>query len=304
MTLRLDGGPAANHRVPVTDLLTVAGELQKALRNVAAVLVHQPSGQGGRKLLGIEAATELEFVATPRKGSFEVDLELAPAPPTLAPDQFPRIGDEALEALVDGISDLRDDEETLPSGFDRGVLRNLATAGRVFSKGYTGVELQLNGAARPRTANLNGERVGVIKRLIRKPLRAQASVEGVLQMVDLAARPLECRIDRPYLPSVTCFIANECEEQVRAAHGRRVRVEGEGEFAPESREPKRMQVSRLVVLPELPGIDAEEFRRSHTWRELAAEQGAQPILDARALATDVFDSDDEFDAFLASLRAD
>ncbi len=305
VTLALDGGPAAEHRVAVTDLLTVAGGVQTALRNVAAVLVQQPSGQGGRKLKSIEATTELQVVAQPRQSSFALDLELAPTQPFLGGEQlFPGIGDAALEALIDGLKALSEDRDTLPPGFDRGVLRNVAAIGKVFRKGYTHVDLGLNGGAPPRSARLDGERVDVVKKLIAKPLRAQASIEGVLQMVDLGARPLECRVDRPYLSSVVCLIPNEWEPEVRAAHGRRVRVEGEGEFEPQSNEPKRIEVARLVLLPDVPGIDRQEFRRAQNWQELALERKAQPIRNPATLAADVFEDDDELDAFLTTLRAD
>jgi hypothetical protein len=302
VTLRLDGGPAARHRVPVTDLLTVAGQLQVALRNVAAVLVQMPSGRGGRKVQQIEAATQLDFVATPRRGSFELDLELAPLPPTLDIDEFPRMGDQALEALVDGLGTYTEDEP-LPRGFDRGVLTNVAAIGRVFANGYAEVELQLSGTGTPRNARLDRERVRVARKLIRGPLRGQASVEGVLQMVDLAGDPLKCRVDRPYLASVLCHMPKEWKKQVLEAHGRRVRIEGEGEFPPQAEEPKVIQANRLVLLPDVPGIDREEFKRTHTWRELADAKRAAPVANARSLEGDVFASDEEFDAFLASLQA-
>jgi hypothetical protein len=287
----------------VTDLLTVAGQLQIALRNVAAVLAQMPSGRGGRKVQEIEAATQLDFVASPRRGSFEVELELAQVPPTLDSDEFPLVGDLALEALVDGLRSFMDGEP-LPRGFDRGVLKNVAAIGRVFTKGYTEVELQLNGAAAPRSARLDGERVRVARKLIRGPLRGQATVEGVLQMVDLAGDPLKCRVDRPYLASVVCHMPKEWKTQVLEAHGRRVRIEGVGEFPPQAKEPKLIEATRLVLLPEVPGIDREEFRRTHTWRGLAAARGAAPVANARTLEGDVFASDAEFDAFLASLQAE
>jgi hypothetical protein len=303
VTLRLDGGPAKEHRVPVTDLLTVAGQLQVALRNVAAVLVQMPSGRGGRKVHQIEAATQLDFVAPPRRGSFEVDLELAPLPPTLDTEEFRRMGDHALEALIDGLQTFSDDGP-LPRGFDRGVLRNVATIGRVFAHGYTEVELQLNGATAPRIARLDRERVRVARKLIRGPLRARTSVEGVLQMVDLAGDPLKCRVDRPYLASVLCQMPKEWKQQVLEAHGRRVRVEGEGEFPPQAKEPKVIQATRLVLLPDLPGIDREEFKRTHSWRELADAKRSAPVANARSLGGDVFASDEELDAFLASLQGE
>jgi hypothetical protein len=283
--------------------MTVAGQLQVALRNVAAVLAQMPSGRGGRKVQQIEAATQLDFVAAPRSGSFEVDLELAPLPPTLDTEEFPLIGDQALEALIDGLRTFADGGP-LPRGFDRGVLRNVANIGRIFARGYTEVELRLNGTALPRTAQLDGERVRVARKLIRSSLRGQASVEGVLQMVDLAGDPLKCRLDRPHLASVLCLIPKTWKKQVLDAHGRLVRVEGEGEFPPQAKEPKVVEAKRLVLLPDVPGIDREAFKRTHTWRELAAAQSAAPVRNVSAIHADVFASDEEFEAFLASIRAE
>lgn len=42
---------------------------------------------------------------------------------------------------------------------------------------------------------------------------------------------------------------------------------------------------------------------AQTLEELARSQGAQPVRNARELATDIWESDEELDAFLADLRA-
>ena len=121
-------------------------------------------------------------------------------------------------------------------------------------------------------------------------------------MVDLAGDQLKCRLDRPHLASVVCLMPKKFKDDVREAHGRRVRVEGQGEFSPQSVEPRVIEVRRLVLLPDMPGFDRNAFRRTHDWRELASERGAVPVRDARSLETDVFESDDDFEAFLVSLR--
>lgn len=288
----------------IKDLVMVVSAFQEALRNAAAVLTDQPSGRGGRKLKAIESATELEIVAPARAGSLELDLELAPEPERLALEAQtqPSLGLWALETLVDGLRELDDGVEMLPRGFDRGVLRSIAKVGALFSKGYSSIELTINGSLTPRTARLTEAGVGAIRRMIREPFDAPAAAEGTLQMIDHAAEPILCRLDRVALPSVACRIPREHEALASRAMRQAVRVEGIGRFEPDSDEPRSIDVERLTLLPQPPGVDPDAYRERVSWQRLAEEHVAQPLRSASQLEADLFEDDEDFDRFLTAVR--
>jgi hypothetical protein len=118
-------------------------------------------------------------------------------------------------------------------------------------------------------------------------------------------RSLECRIDRPPRPSVTCLFQEADRERVHeaarpdAAH--LVRVVGEGEFPPGEREPHRVYVCSLETLSQQLPFDAELFWRRPALEILAEEQQADE-LDAKGVADDPWRDEDEAAALIAAIR--
>lgn len=292
--LRVAGGPAEQHRVSLTDLTTIASGVQNAVRNVGAVLAGQATGRGGRKLGWIEQATELVLTASPAEGSVVFPLELADNAPTLDVDER-ELGPAAVDAFVTGLEVLSSDEP-LPAGFDPGVLKALATLSPIFRKGYTSVELGVDRGGRMKRTAVTSERLATVRRLTQQPLSAPSTIEGVLIAVDLAGEPLTCRIDRPFLPSVTCLIPRAMREIVKGLIEHEVRAEGIGEFAPGAEEPRKLVVAALHALT--PAIDRNAWRQHRPWQELALEAGTAPF-DA-ADAPNLFDDDADLERFLAA----
>lgn len=296
LQLRLDGGPADQHRVALSDLSTIAQGIQTAVRNVGSVLAGQTTGGGGRKPGWIEQSTELVLVLPPTEGSVVLDLELAGETPTLEGDaDLTELGPEAIEAFVDGLDALARDAP-LPRGFDRGVLKALASLTPVFRKGYRslGVTVGANGASR--STEITQDRLAVVRELTEQPLIAPAAVDGVLIAVDLAGDPLSCRIDRPFLPSVACLIPREMREVVKDLIEHLVHAEGLGEFDPGAEGPKRLRV-RSLENAAAGMIDRLAWRDHRPWQEHSLRQDVEP------LHTDdlpsLFEDEEELDRFLA-----
>jgi hypothetical protein len=300
--VRISGGVADARRIAVNDLTTLANVLQTAVRGVGTVLSGGQAGLGGRKKKAIEAATELQVIAEPSPGSFQLELGLASESATPFPEiKQPHLGERALSALLAGIAGLDESTSELPEGFDPGVLKTLDRLAPVLRRGHR-IELGARGPRVQRRACVDRQWLGTLERLRRQPLRAHLHLEGVLQMVDLGAHPLQCRIDRGYLPSVMCLIPNELEAEVRAALGKLVEIVGEGEFDG-SDEPKRVTVERLELVTEVAGFDPERINDHAPWQQLAEEQGVGVLADPTVLGG-VFPNDDEVDEFLLSLRPD
>jgi hypothetical protein len=290
------GALAEEHRIALTDLATLASALQGALRNVGEVLSGGQAGTGGRKRRDVELATELALVAS-QPGSVDLEMELVEQTPALpGMDVDPSLGTRSLVTLIDGLASLDPAAESLPTGFDPGVLKAIQRIGPIVRKGMA-VNLCVNGTVEPRRTTLDRQALASIGEFARRPVRAEVTLEGVLQMVDLAAQPLQCRIDRSHLPSVTCFFDASLEETARDALGHRVQVSGEGSFDAGASEPRRITVHEVERVTDVAGIDPEQIARHADWRELAAEQEVGPLSDPSALGG-VFEDDDELDEFL------
>jgi hypothetical protein len=297
LKLRLTGGPADAHRISLVDLTTVAQGVQAAVRNVGAVLAGQSTGRGGRKLGWIEQATELELVASPSEGSVVLDLELAEAAPTLdIESEIEDLGSEALSTFVDGIGRLSTNGP-LPRGFDPGVLKALTSLSPVFSKGYRGLELTVGSNGFSRRSEISADRIGIVRQITKRPISAPASIDGVLIAVDLAGDPLTCRIDRPFLPSVTCLIPREMREVVKGLIEHQVHAEGAGEFDPGSEQPKRLDVHDLIGT-DASAIDRLAWRDHRPWQEHALQQGAKPLKTEDL--PNLFEDDEDLERFLAA----
>lgn len=309
LRIRLEGPLVDDHRLPLVELERIVHQLRTALRDIGAVLSdYTPSAHGGRSRGFIEQAANLWVVAGARAGSFELDLEL-PAPAPLQPEELPTdavpsLADHAVVALLEGLGELDEKTARLPDGYDRAVLRALSNIKPTISRGVTSIALTASWNGRPPLeAHLDAERVNTVTRLINEPVTAHAVVEGALRMVD--HRALECRIDRPPRPSVTCLFDEADRERVHEAAGpdavRLVRVVGEGEFPPGEREPRRMHVSSLAIISQQLPFDAQLFWRRPTLETLAEEQEIGE-LEATGAEADTWRDDDEAAALIAAIR--
>jgi hypothetical protein len=303
ITLRLDGPLVEEHRLPLSELERVAGLLRGALRGVAIVLTNAPpTVRGGRTRGHIESATDLVVVGTPREGSFVMDLE-PPAPAPTSSDQEPLVRDDegllanrTVEVLVEGIDALDEEMDALPRGFDRGVLRTVEAFRPSIRKGITSINIEVAIAGgQTRTARIDSETVKIVKKLIKRPVRAHTVAEGTLEMVDRAR--LEGRIDRPPHPSIACTFREEDRAAALDAAFKFVRVSGDGQFPPDSDSPTRLDVDALTVMFEAAPFDDGVFWETSSIEAMAAEQEVSPF----RLEADEWRDDDEAEALIAAI---
>jgi hypothetical protein len=305
LTVKLDGPLVSEHRLPLSELLRVGKQLRDSLRDVAVVLAHQgPSGTAGRAKKSIEAAVDLRVVGGAKRGSFVLELETPPESPgeqaELPVEMGPRLSRQAIVALIDGLDELHDGIEHLPIGFDRGVLRAIVPFRTTLSKGLTAINLSVEGPDTRKTTAITSERVDLVKRLIDSPFKAQATVEGVLQMVDFGS--LECRVDRPPLPSVSVYFSEHERDKVHEAVRQVVRVSGEGEFEPGSDQPSKVWAAEIQVLYEALELDVDAFWEEKGIDQLAAEQHASRYQLPKDVDEDSWRDDDDAAALIATIR--
>jgi hypothetical protein len=294
--------------LPLSELQRVAQLVRGTLRSIALVLTDEgPGRQSGRVKRFIETSVDLEVVGAPRAGSFVLDMEV---PPSSAKDQpdlelraGPHIGDRAVRALVSGLAALDEDTVQLPEGFDRGVLQAVAGLRNTLIRGVDRVVLTTSGNEGPEgRAEVDASRVALVKTLISRPIRSHAIAEGTLRMVDDAT--LECRLERPPLPSITCFFEDKDRDAVwEAAKGRQhVRVIGEGEYLPGESHPRRLWAASITVVSEVLPFDPDAFWLPRSLDDLADEQAVQTF-SPRPL-DDEWRDDAEAAALIAALADD
>ncbi|HEV3000139.1 MAG TPA: hypothetical protein VGW75_05300 [Solirubrobacteraceae bacterium] len=307
LSLRLEGPLVEDHRLPLSELQRIATQLRSTLRSIAVVLTDSgPSGRGGRVRSFIEESVDLRVVGAPTGGSFGLELETPPASPSGQPELLdrmgPRLAERSVHALVSGLDLLDDETVQLPDGFDRGVLRAVGGFGQTLRRGVTRLVLTAEAAdgGAERIVALDREKIELTKRLIGRPIRSHAVVEGRLEMVD--DRTLECRVERPGAPAVSCFFDETERDAVwDAGKGRKhVRVSGDGEFLPHETEPRRIDATRITVTHEELPFDPDVFWADKPLDRLATEQDVA----AHALTgpDDDWRDDDEVAAFLAAIH--
>jgi hypothetical protein len=280
LTIKLDGPLVDQHRLPLSEFARVTKQFRAALQDVATVLSgHGPSGQSGRVRKFIEQASDLYVVASPRPGSFVLELEVPSQlseQEDLSLEMGPSLAERSVQSLVSGLGMLSDETEALPSGFDRGVLRAITPFRTSIAKGITDITFTtLHGSNGACEVRLDAERIDIAERLIKKPVRAQASAEGTLQMVDFKA--LECRIDRPPRPGVTCVFDEKDRDTVQNAIRQFVHVEGQGQFEPDQIEPSKIWVSSIKILYEELPFDPQVFWKKPQIEKLAADPSVLPF---------------------------
>lgn len=308
LTLRLDGPMVAEHRLPLSELERMTKQLRAALRDVATVLTdYGPSGTGGRVKRFIEASTDLRVVGSPQAGSFCLDLE---APATSVPEQAmleipdaEGLSERTIEAFIVGLSSLSDEIAELPAGFDRGVLMALKPFRTALGRGISKIELAtVRDGRRQRETYIDAETIAIAERLIKKPIRAHAVAQGMLQMVDFSR--LECRIDRPPQPSVTCVFQEKDRDLMQSAVRQFVRVVGEGEFIPGRDAPTSIVAAKLEVIYESLTLEGKEFWRERSLEDRATERGVKSFSLPEPIDEDPWRDDDEAKALIAAIRND
>jgi hypothetical protein len=304
LTLKFEGPLVEEHRLPLSELQRIARHLRGTLRSIAVVLSdYGPSGHGGRVKRFIEESVDLRVVGSPREGSFALELELPPdAPPEqaeLVKSVGPRLGERSVRALIHGLEMLSDDIERLPEGYDRGVLQAIEGFGQTLRRGVTDIILATDDSDR-RPVRLDRSRLDLAKRLIKRPHRSHAVVEGSLRMVD--DDTLECRVETPGAASVTCYFEEKNRDIVwQAGHGRKyVRVSGEGEFFPDEPRPRRLWATSIVVTHEALPFDPELFWAEKPLETLADEQAVEPFYPASL--DDPWRDDAEAEALIAAIN--
>ncbi|MBM4044107.1 MAG: hypothetical protein FJ279_03255 [Planctomycetes bacterium] len=304
LIVRAKGPATTGGRIALQDLLQLGRHIQAAVERVARVLVGQAdSRKRGRKPREIESSCPLEVVALNR-GSFEVALDLPR-------EHFENmhLGVEAVEKLLEGLECIDRDGETLPPGYDTGVLHSLKDMGLILGKGIDEIEVESRTQRLRRRFSFNPRVHGRITSRIRCPMAASRTLEGQLLMADFRHDGERCRIHPPTGEPVVCQFDESLEETVYEYLRSFVRVTGETREDPATGrivsitirdiEPVSMEGAGFET------ISAEEFWQEKSLTQLVAEQGVPPVQrleDVWGKGAELWTDEEDFEAFLAATK--
>lgn len=286
-------GPAANGRISVDYLASLAKELQSTLRRLAA---NRPVGSG-RFTRTVEEACRLELVHF-STGSVHLDFELAGDP---EPDLFGDAGEESLDRLVTVLESGTAGDPTWDTGLPVTVLEGLDRMTRPLCDGITAIHFKTFGP-RPRSVTLRQDFRSRIQTAAAKPrVPTAVRLTGVIWEADWRNHTAELHVVDGRVVRVK-FDA-ERDEDVTEARRRRVAITGVAKLQ-DGGEVREITLDHLEILDQAP-VEAPQpagaFWSPSSIEELARIQQVRATTSPDDLAGD-WPEEDSLDEFLASVQ--
>lgn len=222
----LIGSAVREGRIDVEDLLVFVSYLKTAIERVAIVLSGaQASLTRGRRPQEIKRQCRLQFLGF-EPGSVQLSFGLAT--PTQLPFPFyDNLGEHAVRTLLEGLSAFKETNDSMPLGYDMGVLHAWIGVGKIFSRGIDCVTFTLLGTEAPISYDFDPQVFEKIEGKIRCPIQGQETlVEGRLLMADFKESNTRCRIHPPAGEPIMCSFDDEIRDDVLAALTKHVRARG------------------------------------------------------------------------------
>lgn len=297
--VRIDGPGVKHGRIDLSDLARISADLQKIIYRIARVLRGEPGTKAGHPEADIGRLCALELVGL-EASSVGLPLTLAERE---RPFQGQDLGAAALDALVEGLDRIADENEGLPQGWDMGVVQGLRDLGRDLGRGKSVIVFTRTWNGQQKTAHLTPEVRDRIVDRIRGTVPDRREVVGQLMMADFDVAHRRCRIDPAFGPSVECRFGEELEDVVLSFLRSYVRATGEAELDLYG------HIQRLHILDLEPVEPPSAAESSGFWDaididELSRVQQISPFRDAAEYAAATWESDEELDEFMEELRRD
>jgi hypothetical protein len=312
LKIRFDGPAIGPGKIPVSHLLRFLANLNKALQRT------------GRVLLG--DSESVHRGPQPRSIKEEVALDLVllthGSPATVLGFERKQIqsalpgmdsGLDIFEKAIAGLSDVQSQENSLPVGYDVGVLMAWRDAGVLFSLGIEGIEFTLNHRATPIKTLFNIGGLTRIQERIKGPQTNIRAIEGRLLMADFKEHGTRCRVHPSVGDPVLCLFDEEQKEDVLEDILHYVRVVGEAKEDPVTGKITSIKIHDILKLEdrENEAVDllpqgtpiSRSFWDSPSLDELAQTQNVRPLADIRTLfGTWPGDINDGFEDAVDELR--
>jgi hypothetical protein len=242
LTIRFEGPEVKPGRMRLDDFIQAATEFSIGAQRVALALQHTPSVVEGRRPRGLTQALSLDLVGF-TEGSPAAVVHLERTESQMEIDEVD-LGEKTYRILLGGIDRVAEPTDALPEGFDLGVLLKLRDLGKLFNKGVSRIEFQLNHRVRPAKAVYDRSKYERVRQRIARPEAQQVTLQGRLLMADFKETGRQIRIHPSIGQPVICHFDEALSQEVEECMRRFVRVTGRMVFT-EAGEPQWIELSDI-----------------------------------------------------------
>lgn len=312
LKIRFDGEAVGPGRIPVAHLLSFLANMTKALQRTGRVLTGDAeSVRRGRQPHSIKEEVALDLtLLTHGSPAAVLGFERRQTGAALPGMD---LGIDIFEKALSGLSAVQEADDSLPAGYDAGVLMAWRDAGTLFSQGITRIEFTLNHRETPLTTNMTPAGFARIQERIKGPQTNIRAIEGRLLMADFKEHGTRCRIHPSAGDPVLCLFDEETKDEVLENILHYVRILGEAKEDPVTGKIASIKIHNIERLEGREGEAADllpqgtpisrDFWESPSLDELAQAQNVAPVMDIRALfGTWPGEMDDGFEAAIDELR--
>lgn len=312
LKIRFDGEAVGSARIPVAHLLSFLTNMNKALQRTGRVLTGEAeSVRRGRQPHSIKEEVALDLTLLTH-GSPAAVLGFERWQPKRSFQQMD-LGLDILEKALAGLSTVQETDDSLPAGYDAGVLMAWRDAGTLFGQGITRIEFTLNHREAPLKTTFTPEGFMRIQERIKGPQTNIRTLEGRLLMADFKEHGTRCRIHPSAGDPVLCLFDEETKDEVLENILHYVRILGEAKEDPVTGKIASIKIHNIERLEDREGDAADllpqgtpisrDFWESPSLDELAQAQNVGPMVDIRALfGTWPGEMDDGFEEAIDELR--
>ena len=292
LKIRFDGEAVGPGKIPVAHLLRFLTNMNKALQRTGRVLTGEAeSVRRGPQPRSIKEEVALDLVLLTHGSPAAVLGFERQQPKTALPGMD--LGIEILEKSLSGLATIQESDDTLPTGYDAGVLMAWRDAGTLFSQGITKINFTLNHRTTPLTTTFTPEGFTRIQERIKGPQTNIRTIEGRLLMADFKEHGTRCRVHPSVGEPVLCLFDEAQRDEVLEDILRYVRIVGEAKEDSLTGRIASIKIHDIERLEDREGEAADllpqgtpisrGFWESPTLDELAQSQNVRPMADVRAL---------------------
>ena len=312
LKIRFDGDAVGPSKIPVAHLLRFLTNMNKALQRTGRVLTGEAdSMRRGPQPRSIKEEVALDLVLLTHGSPAAVLGFERQQPETALPGMD--LGLEILEKTLSGLDAVQESDDTLPPGYDAGVLMAWRDAGTLFSQGITKIGFTLNHGKTPLITHFTPEGFTRIQERIKGPQTNIRTIEGRLLMADFKEHGTRCRVHPSVGDPVLCLFDKEQKDEVLDDILQYVRIVGEAKEDPLTGRIASIKIHDIERLEDREGEATDllpqgtpisrSFWESPTLDELAQAQNVRPMADVRALfGTWPGEMDDGFEEVIDDLR--
>jgi len=312
LTIRFDGKAVGPGRIPVQHLLRFLNNLNKALHRTGLVLLGESESiKRGRQPGSIKEEVALDLVLlTHGSPAAVLGFERCQTQHALPGFDF---GQEIIEKAIAGLDLCQYPDDSLPPGYDTGVLMAWRDAGVLFSQGIDNIAFKLNNRKTPLETSFTFEGFNRIQERIKGPQTNIRTIEGRLLMADFKEHGTRCRIHPSVDEPVLCLFKEDQKDEVLENILQFVRIVGEAKEDPVTEKIASIKIHDIERLEDrdneamdllpLGTPISNDFWESPSLDELAFAQNVKPLIDVGVLfGTWPGEADDGFEDAIDVLR--